>query len=126
MSIYANLFDDGPSTYAWVITADLTATPEDGPPGTNMNAVGVAGPSDAPFDLLEAVKVGKGRAFRIYDDDGNLYYRGRFANASGELDDDAFGPLSDYGAPNAGATEIHYLYNVPGLEGYEDKKWRAL
>lgn len=126
MSYLADLFDEGPSEYAWVITEDLMARPEDGPPRTNMNAVGVAGPSDAPEDLLADVKAGKGRAFRIYDDDGELYYRGRFINKSGELDEDAFGPLSDYGAPNAGATEIRYIYAVPGLEGYEDKKWRAL
>ena len=47
----------------------------------------------------------KGTAFRIYDDDGSLYYRGRYygdANASG-----AFAPLN-WAEVEAGCTRIDY------------------
>jgi hypothetical protein len=48
--------------------------------------------------------------FRMYDDDGNLYYEGRMT----ELD---FGPLDDYGMPNAGCTELWHL---------NDGKWEMM
>lgn len=50
----------------------------------------------------------KGTAFRIYDADGNLYYRGRYHGdpaASG-----AFAPL-DWAEGEAGATRIDYFEN---------------
>ena len=43
--------------------------------------------------------------FRIYDDDGELYFAGRSDDNSSE---DAFLPLDDYAMPAYGATEIHY------------------
>lgn len=50
--------------------------------------------------------------FRMYDDDGNLYYEGR-------SDDDnsgrAFDPLDDYGTPNAGCTTIRYWNPDKGI-----------
>jgi len=39
--------------------------------------------------------------FRMYDDDGNLYYSGRM-----KIED--FDPLDDYGMPNAGCTYLKY------------------
>ena len=39
--------------------------------------------------------------FRIYDDDGELYYEGKSSSKS-------FDPLDDFGTPNAGATSIAY------------------
>jgi hypothetical protein len=44
--------------------------------------------------------------FRMYDDDGELYYSGRMNQYV-----DGFEPLDDYGMPNAGATELRYLEN---------------
>lgn len=49
--------------------------------------------------------------FRLYDDDGNLYYEGRSDDSS------SFDPLDDYGMPNAGAVDIRYL---------ENGKWETL
>jgi hypothetical protein len=46
--------------------------------------------------------------FRILDDDGIVYYEGRNNTSD---DDNAFGPLDDFGAPNAGCTSIQYLVN---------------
>jgi hypothetical protein len=49
--------------------------------------------------------------FRMYDDDGELYYEGIATF------DSSFQPLDDYGMPNAGCTEIRY---------YERGAWRTL
>lgn len=89
--------------YAWTITKDTLADPND-KPGTNLNAVGVIGPRNTDKTHEEIVKEGK--AFRMYDDDGELYYEGRIM---GEYD--GFEPLDDFGTPNAGATEIKYWEN---------------
>ena len=48
--------------------------------------------------------------FKMYDDDGELYYSG-YSN-----DDSSFNPLDDYGTPNAGATEIRYKVKDGGYE----------
>jgi hypothetical protein len=42
--------------------------------------------------------------FRLYDDDGVLYYEGL------SIENDSFDPL-DEEQPNTGVTEIHYLNN---------------
>ncbi len=49
--------------------------------------------------------------FRMYDDDGELYYEGLSSVK------DVFQPLDDFGTPNAGCTEIKYL---------TDGKWETL
>lgn len=50
--------------------------------------------------------------FRLYDDDGELYYSGR-QNQHG----DGFEPLDQYGMPNAGCTEIRL---------HENGEWKTL
>ncbi len=65
--------------------------------GSNQNAVGLVGPSSYSGDGSEL-----SHRFRLVDDDGEVYYEGR----SG--DDSDFGPLEDFGGPNAGATTIQY------------------
>jgi hypothetical protein len=105
--------------YAWIIDEDKTAGPGD-EPGTNMNAAGVCGPRQAPewaTYLLESRpelvgKIGGERSatverFRMFDDDGELYYVGRLLWQPEDDDEDAeLAPLYDYGSPNAGCTEI--------------------
>lgn len=44
--------------------------------------------------------------FRMFDDDGNLYYEGLSDDCDSEK---GFAPLDDFGMRNAGCTEIHYL-----------------
>lgn len=83
------------SYYAWVITTDHLE---------GNKPVCVTGPHDATDEQIANAHE-KGISFKIYDDDGELYYSGRYWELSGDID---FGPLDDYGAPNAGATEIHY------------------
>lgn len=47
-------------------------------------------------------------AFRMYDDDGNLYYQG-LAKPNANFD-----PLDDFGMPNAGCTDIAYRNKING------------
>lgn len=106
-------------SYAWIIDQDHLADPED-EPGTNMNAVGVCGPRDAPDELIELLEIHATKElaarhadaeiyrFRMYDDDGELYYTGRMITDEGATEEASFGPLDDYGTPNAGCTLIKY------------------
>lgn len=98
------------SGYGWIITIDH-APMEGAEEGTNCNAKGVTGPRDVDSGILARLQAGEGLKFQIQDDDGELYYSGRFigpGSDEGNLADEAFGPLHDFGLPNAGATEIHY------------------
>lgn len=90
------------SRYAWIITRDHTAD-EGAEEGTNMNAIGIVGPRGCTDEQEEQLKAGEGEEFRMYDDDGILYYSGRIIG-----DYDGFEPLDDYGMPNAGAVRIDY------------------
>ena len=63
------------------------------------------GPRGVTLSEVEIKKHPEREFFAMYDGDGNLYYRGYFVggpNASG------FEPLSGFGTPQAGASEIHY------------------
>ena len=100
------------SSYAWVIDVDHLA--EDGEePGTLAgNAATITGPSDAPEKLLARLKDGDGIQFRLYDDDEILYYSGRFVPADLSDGEEGFGPLDDFGKPNAGAVTIEYKHGA--------------
>lgn len=50
-------------------------------------------------------------AFRMLDDDGEVYYHGKSSCSS------SFDPLDDFGMPNAGCTDIQY---------FEDGRWKSL
>ena len=97
--------------YAWLITKDHLFTPDG---VLDRDEAGTSGPRNAPDDLLADLDAGNGREFQMFDDDGELYYTGRILvrgqdetawTGAGEED---FGPLWDFGRPNAGATEIKY------------------
>ena len=80
----------------WIIDKDHVGE-HTAKPGTNLNAVGLTGPGGYKGDSRElTVK------FRMRDDDNELYYEGR-------AHEEYFGPLDDFGTPNAGATTIQYL-----------------
>jgi len=94
-------------TYAWVVDVDHLVELD----GAIRSRVGTCGPSGHREDLLRALQ-GEGitglpaiRSWRCKDDDGELYYEGRFIG----LDSDMFGPLEDFAQPDAGATVIEYL-----------------
>lgn len=121
--------------YAWLITHDSIADPAE-PLGTNCNAPGVVGPHNADPELVrtlhQAANIGKDKYsqypgntvkwFKLYDDDGNLYYTGVWTGeegagyGSGMFADEVDGmePLDDFGTPNAGATEIRYYKPATG------------
>jgi hypothetical protein len=94
------------STYAWLITKDhlVEQFPEQG------SDEGLTGPRDITREQEERLKKGEGHAFRMHDDDGELYYSGRLL---GDRDDEieGFAPLNDYGMPGAGCTTIQYHRN---------------
>ena len=88
------------STYAWIITRDHLWPME----GLDIpSRVGTCGPSGATPEQART----KGRAWRVRDDDGEVYYSGRIWAAERGSEDD-FGPLDDFGGPDAGAVEIQY------------------
>lgn len=65
------------TAYGFIIDVDLIADPEY-PPATNCNAAGVVGPRDIDPAVCSSLEAGCGRRFRLYDDDGELYYEGRY------------------------------------------------
>jgi hypothetical protein len=74
--------------YGWIITKDHLGDGEEG----------IMGPSWITPDMSARLKAGEGEPFRLFDDDGELYYTGRAIDCyEGE-------PLWDFGAPNAGCT----------------------
>tara|TARA_R110000824_G_scaffold265193_1_gene454079 strand:+ start:468 stop:746 length:279 start_codon:yes stop_codon:yes gene_type:complete len=83
-----------PKSYAWTITHDLL----DG------DGESVIGPRSTTISHGDIVK--NGTKFRMYDDDGTLYY-------CGFITGDWLGnePLDDYGTPNAGCTRIDFCEN---------------
>jgi hypothetical protein len=87
--------------FAWVITRDVLEGRD----------VEIVGPRDVPSALVARLKAGEGRAFRMRDDDGELYFEGRFIEEPLHrfaLSEAAFAPLDGYGAPDSGCTSIEY------------------
>jgi len=82
------------SIYNWTVTNDWTGGGEKGLTGPMNKSRHTANETD----------------FRIYDDDGILYYSGKIWG-----DFDGFEPLDDFGTPNAGCTEIHLKDNKTGI-----------
>lgn len=109
-------FNADESAYAWKITYDHLG----------HKKVAIYGPHNMTetqqAKLDAASKRGTGantedvRKFRIYDDDGELYFTGILV---GDWEEWGFGPLDDYGAPDSGATEIRYLTD-------DGEKWESL
>jgi hypothetical protein len=64
-------------------------------------SVEVFGPRGISNENVEKLKAGEGDEFELYDDDDNLYYKGRLIG-----DAEGFEPVDDYGMPNAGAVHI--------------------
>jgi hypothetical protein len=79
--------------YSWFITRDWVSGGKDR---------GFIGPRCA---LTSEEITATGIAFRMLDDDGDVYYHGLY---TGPDDESLFGPLDDFGMPNAGCTAIQY------------------
>src|SRR3546814_2208380 len=78
-----------------VCSSDLKDHIADGEaePGTLLNAVGLVGPRDIAHEIETRLKAGEGEPFRLYDDDGELYYEGRIIGDHTGWD--GFTPLDD-------------------------------
>ena len=111
---------------AFIITKDNIADPEDRakyPDGRrNAHAVNLTGPREASDRDVERLKAGEGIAFRLLDDDGEVYYEGRRLE---ESDADQYydyytelAPLDCFGAPNAGCTTQQ--------EKNQEGKWESI
>ena len=85
-------------THGWMITKDHL----DGQDAE------VCGPSNINSATMTRLINGGGEKFRMYDDDGILYYSGRMIH---DDDTDGFEPLDDFGGPNSGCTRLDYLSN---------------
>jgi hypothetical protein len=92
------------STYGWTIDKDHLI---DQFPDIGKDEAGIRGPRDITPEIEAKLDAGEGHVFRMYDDDGELYYTGRLV---GDKDDEieGFAPLNDFGTPNAGAVRIDY------------------
>ena len=92
------------ASYGWIIDTDHIEA---------GHSNGLMGPRNIAPDVELMLETDKkcGQRFRMFDDDGELYYSGRLvivndADAEAEVE---FSPLDDFGTPGAGCTEIHYL-----------------
>ena len=74
------------SSYNWIITRDYI---------DNGAETGLTGPRNKSRHTANETE------FRMYDDDGELYYAGKIWG-----DFDGFEPLDDFGTPSSGCTEI--------------------
>lgn len=95
------------SDYAWIIDKDHLADAGD------SGEAGVAGPRGANGETKEALSrnYSHHHQFRMYDDDGELYYTGTmFWNGAANAPDEeaCYGPLGDFGMPNAGCVVVKY------------------
>ena len=87
----------------WTITDDRIAEVGEG----NRSTVGTCGPRECTLTAAEITAHPAALYFQMFDDDGAHYYSGLCILPEG-LTDEAFRPLDDFGAPNAGCTAIKY------------------
>lgn len=98
--------------YAWIITEDNLYHPEH----SISDESGKSGPSNASAGLINGLNdpmsdiYRNAYEFRMYDDDGILYYTGRLFITRDAIPGEwqLMAPLYEFGGPNAGATLIKY------------------
>lgn len=108
------------SDYAWIIDKDHLA--DDMAELGIGDEKGTIGPRDANLTQRKRSEYDANRAeltanyqnhaqFRMYDDDSELYYTGTLywnGPADSPAEHQCYGPLGDFGMPNAGAVSIRY------------------
>jgi len=96
------------SEYAWIIDKDHLYAGED----YLRDDAGTIGPRGANGSTKQdlAANYPHRNQFRMYDDDQELYYTGTlYWTGDPEPEEDfVYGPLADFGTPNAGAVFIAY------------------
>lgn len=109
-------------SYGWIIDVDHTHDPE----VSERSDSGTVGPYGIPTSLRERLAVGEGMKFRMHDGDGELLYSGRLVGLV-EDDDEEYGPLDDFGGPNAGCIDIYYWYDdITRFEAPNQEKYAEL
>lgn len=93
--------------YGWVIT-DSWREDENGAVFGDKTSVAITNRNITP-KIAQSV-ANDGWTFKIYDDDGEKYYEGKFWDSEGFGTEEMFEPL-DYAAWNAGCTTIKYREN---------------
>lgn len=98
------------SPYAWLITHDDLASADD---PEDTDTTGPAGITETLEIALRRDDIPRGftrSVFRMYDDDGNRYYRGRmlYKDDLEGTEVQVFAPLKDFGLPHAGCTRIRW------------------
>lgn len=93
------------SAYGWVIIKDNLSS------AGERSYVGVCGPRDCPLSAEELTKHPDRKKFRMKDDDGEVHYYGYWVAIDPAVDgtEHMFGPLDDFGMPNAGCAGIDYF-----------------
>ena len=111
---------------AFIITKDKIASAEDREArpngGSNLHAINLIGPRSASERDEARLRAGEGVAFRLLDDDGEVYYEGRRLEES-DADETytmqpELAPLDCFGAPNAGCTTQQ--------EKNQEGKWESI
>jgi len=86
--------------YGWIIKRDLL---------DNGACVGKIGPGSVAPEVIAKLKKGGGVCWRCLDDDGEVYYSGRFVGDANS--EDGFAPLDNFAGPVAGCVTIQYWKN---------------
>lgn len=99
------------SDYAWIIDEDHLDL--DSVLGEGADDSGTIGPRDSKGNTRDELieKYQNRHQFRMYDDDGELYYTGTLfwdGDPNSPAEHQVYGPLGDFGTPNAGAVTITY------------------
>ena len=106
--------------YGWIIDRDHLAYDLGSVDHDDRDDTGTIGPRNIYPSIKAQLRAGEGEKFRMYDDDGELYYEGRIVfHPDYEAPDMQFEPLDDFGMPNAGCTTIKYRNRNTG-------KWEVL
>lgn len=99
--------------YAWMIDTDYEGFQD------ALRTLPIFGPYGMT-DEQETLLLAHGEdthEFRLFDDDGNMYYSGWYVGDPNA--EEAFGPLDDFGMPDSGCTRIDFLDKSTG-------KWEEL
>lgn len=110
-STEASLRKRAASDYGWMVTHQVSYN--EGDQDQMKSTEGqpsefVYGPRDISEEMKAQLRAGKGQAFQLWSDDGDLDARGRFIEGDGYGD-----PLSDYGEGMFGSTRMTVGNNQP-------------
>lgn len=95
------------SSYAWIITKDHLGDDDRGTVGPHDANISEDATTFSQMSAELSRNYPLRNQFRMYDDDGILYYTGMLYYHEDD-EESCYGPLGDFGMPNAGAVLIKY------------------